>query len=228
MLTCNSTKYVTRNLCTPPAAHKAHHNAGFPVPTPRPLVCRARERAAVKAALERPSHNASTRSPQPQGAEKRRGGNTHSAAARRGGAALARWLLLKVWAHVGCRIGLWRGRRVLQSTPENRRVWLPAPALAMAPAEILSGKVVSAYVPSSLPEGGGEVYLSEELKALSQELSLGVCFLLAPSNISPGTLLVVVRHLCAEIGAQADATRWNHCLLSVYALRMLSGPELAA
>lgn len=102
----------------------------------------------------------------------------------------------------------------------------------MAPAEVLSGKVVSAYVPSALKaaEGEGGFTFQTNRKRCHDlpELSVGVCFLLAPSRISPGARLVVVRQLCAEISAQADAIRWNHCLVSVCALRVLSGPEVAA
>lgn len=89
----------------------------------------------------------------------------------------------------------------------------------MAPAEVLSGKVVSAYVPSALKaaEGEGGFTFQTNRKRCHDlpELSVGVCFLLAPSRISPGARLVVVRQLCAEISAQADAIRWNHCLVSV-------------
>lgn len=66
------------------------------------------------------------------------------------------------------------------------------------PQRSLAAKSSPRMYPPRCRRGDGEVYLSEELKALSQELSLGVCFLLAPSSISPGTLLVVVRHLCAK------------------------------
>lgn len=124
---------------------------------------------------------------------------------------------------------MWRGRRVLQSTLEPRRLWLLPPAFAMAPAEVLSGKVVSAYVPSALKaaEGEGGFTFQTNRKRCHDlpELSVGVCFLLAPSRISPGARLVVVRQLCAKCPGRCDTLE---PLPRVCALRVLSGPEVAA